>query len=707
MLRSLFTAVTGVRAHQTMLDVTGNNIANANTTGFKKDFTIFADMMYQAQKYASGAGDTRGGVNPAQVGLGVSVSAIETIHTQGSASYTGNPSDMMIQGRGFFVYRSGTQTYYSRSGATVLDANSDLVQAGTGNYLQGYEITEDPLDPTQYVRASDLSNVNIQLGKKIEPKATSEVRFQCNLDSRSNAYLPYGYPDLPFNTRAGLSKNDPSGTAKVSFGGDDFDLSFNTALTTGSTGTGYLTITFDDGVTNPAPTIVFDMIGINDDGTPVLDITSTPSNPITLGPSGTNSYNILYDDDTGLLKLQDATTNEVVFQNNLKIGMNYKSFSVTDTMADPKVTYPIIAEFNEAVVTNGSASELAQTGATLTMWWEDPAAPGSVNQMQAQVYFNPDGTFASVNPITGTFPGPFNATSLIIEPSDNGQYLEIKQAKDPTNPTNFQNVSQINIGGYHATKTTIYDSLGNQHTLEVNFKKDTKENRWRWEAFLVNDDAEIEYNVGIPNPNCGEIEFNGDGTINNVVSSDGTRHSVSDGENVYMEIDIPFSLDGTENSSSVILNFGGGLGKNAGDILNGVTQFASETTTKAVYQDGYPMGVLENYSIGQDGTITGAYSNGKNIPLYRVAIATFANEQGLEKIGDTMFRETVNSGTANIDPAQVNGKGTIISQTLEMSNVDLTEEFTHLIIAQRGFQANTRVITTSDQILEEVVNLKR
>ena len=96
-----------------------------------------------------------------------------------------------------------------------------------------------------------------------------------------------------------------------------------------------------------------------------------------------------------------------------------------------------------------------------------------------------------------------------------------------------------------------------------------------------------------------------------------------------------------------------------------------------------------------------------NIPLYRVALATFANEQGLEKVGNTMFAATVNSGNANIDGATTNGKGSIMSQYLEMSNVDLTEEFTHLIIAQRGFQANTRVVTVSDQILEEVVNLKR
>ncbi|MBQ7560439.1 MAG: flagellar hook-basal body complex protein [Synergistaceae bacterium] len=697
MLRSLFTAVTGVRAHQTMLDVTGNNIANANTTGFKKDFTIFADMMYQSQKYASGAGDTRGGVNPAQVGLGVSVSAIETIHTQGSASYTGNPSDMMIQGRGFFVYRSGTQNYYSRSGATVLDANSDLVQAGTGNYLQGYEITEDPLDPTQYVRASDLSNVNIQLGKKIDPKATSEVRFQCNLDSRSKPYLPYGFPDLPFNTNAGLSAGNTSGTAKVVIDDIECELSFQTDLTSAN-GQNYLTITITDGVT-PA-TIAFDMTGINDDGTPIL----TPqSGTVTIGTApNERDLTINYDDSTGLLMLRNSA-DENVFQNNLKMDMNYTSFSIVDTSTSPYTYTKVLAEFNEAVIPSGSQSELAETGATLTMWFPNGTSMG---QMTAQVYFNPDGTFASVNPVEGTFPENVTADNFIISASDNGQYLQIRQDKNLTDPSgSYQDLAQINIGGHHSTKTTIYDDLGNQHTLEVNFKKLT-ENRWRWEAFLVTDDATIEYNVGIPDPNCGEIEFNGDGTINNVVSSDGTRHSVSDGANVYMEIDVPFSMDGSENST-VLLNFGGGIGKNAGDVLNGVTQFASETTTKAVYQDGYPMGVLENFSIGQDGTITGAYSNGKNIPLYRVAIATFANEQGLEKIGDTMFRETANSGSANIDPAQVNGKGTIISQTLEMSNVDLTEEFTHLIIAQRGFQANTRVITTSDQILEEVVNLKR
>ena len=201
----------------------------------------------------------------------------------------------------------------------------------------------------------------------------------------------------------------------------------------------------------------------------------------------------------------------------------------------------------------------------------------------------------------------------------------------------------------------------------------------------------------MPEPRSGEIEFDGSGKISNAIA-DGSLRST---ENAEVTITVPFSLNGQPNSP-ITLNFGGG-----GDALLGVTQFASETTTKPVYQDGYTMGILKNYSVAANGTITGSYSNGVSIPLYRVALATFANEQGLEKVGNTMFQASVNSGTANIDGAGSNGKGTIMGQYVEMSNVDLTEEFTHLIIAQRGFQANTRVVTVSDQILEEVVNLKR
>ena len=685
MLRSLMTAVTGVRAHQTMLDVTGNNIANANTTGFKKDFTIFEDLMYQAQKDATRPGDGRGGINPAQVGLGTQVGAIETIFTQGAPSYTGNPSDMMIQGKGFFVYNGGGSNLYSRAGAIVQDENQDFVQSGTGYKLQGYAMERDPLNPTRFVQSNNLSTVNVPIGKKLDPRATSEVKYQCNLDSRSSAYLPYGFPDLPYNEKCGWPGN-PSGKAKIKMDGVEYDMSFKTNLASAD-GKGYLTVTVENGGTKQE--LVFDMVGI-DGGKPKLkEGTHVPNPAVFPGTNPAVAMTLAYDDATGGLKIKNPD-GATVFDYNLKAGMNYASF----TLKNGATETPVIAEFDEA------PSKLSGTPATLRMWY--PKGDGTMVPLTATVHFKPDGRFDFVEKITGTLPAGFTADNLKVAVVSNGAGLAVQQAKDLANPKEpFDTLAQINQGGYHQTKQTIFDCKGNEYTLEVNFKKLT-ENRWRWEAFLLDKDGKqvqtgptCEDGTGgssgkssaiVPTPSSGEIAFCGCGPICDPLEQ---------------EIEIPFSLKGMTNSK-IKLNFGGD-----GDKLKGVTQYASDTTTKAVYQDGYKMGVLEGYSVGSDGIITGKYTNGQRLPMYRVALATFTNEQGLEKSGDTMFQETVNSGNANVDGAGVNGKGSILSQNLEMSNVDLTEEFTHLIIAQRGFQANTRVVTVSDQILEEVVNLKR
>ena len=687
MLRSLMTAVTGVRAHQTMLDVTGNNIANANTTGFKKDFTIFEDLMYQAQKDATGPGDGMGGINPAQVGLGTKVGAIETIFSQGAASYTGNPSDMMIQGKGFFVYNGGGSNLYSRAGAIIQDKNQDFVQAGTGYKLQGYAMERDPLNPARFVQANDLSTVNVPIGKKLDPRATSEVKYQCNLDSRSSAYLPYGFPDLPYNAECGWPGNK-AGTAKVTVDGETYDLSFQTNL---ASATGYLTVTLEKG--GQKKELKFDMEGVNSDGTPKL---KKPTDAVTL-PGTTTAVTVDYDDATGALKVK-TEKGETVLQYNLKSAMSYASFT-TKKIGDKEATR-FLAEFDESVKVGTPGSDLSKSVSTLTMWYLDGTA---MKKATAEVYFNAAGAFDHIGKTAGL---PDN---LKINVGSGGSSLLIQQKTAAADDAPLETLGQINQGGYHQTKQTIFDCKGNEYTLEVNFKKLT-ENRWRWEAFLLDKDGK-QVQSGpdcedgstttatssdiIPQPNVGEIAFCGCGPICYTYTSDGTGSAEG------ADITIPFSLKGMPNQT-VKLNFGGD-----GDKLKGVTQYASETTTKAVYQDGYKMGVLEGYSVGGDGIITGKYTNGQRLPMYRVALATFTNEQGLEKAGDTMFQETVNSGNANIDAAGVNGKGSILSQNLEMSNVDLTEEFTHLIIAQRGFQANTRVVTVSDQILEEVVNLKR
>ena len=717
MLRSLMTAVTGVKAHQTMLDVTGNNIANVNTTGYKKDFTIFQDLLYQTNQGASGPGDNRGGINPSQVGLGVTVASIETIHSQGPSQYTGNKSDMMINGDGFFVLRSGASTLFSRAGAFIRDENNNLVQSGSGYRLQGYKMERDPLNPQNFVRASELSDINIPMGKKMEPRATTLVNYQCNLDSRSSSYLPIGFPDLPFNAECGTPGNK-EGVAKVKMGDVEYEMKFNTKLDSAD-GKKYFTIEISNG--GVTKELVFDMTGVRG-GKPVLRFNGiAPAAPnqtdIDL-PGGGASCTAVYDNDTGNLKIVDKSGGATLFQYNLQKDMNYNSFKVKDGTD----TYEVLAEFNEQPTTK--PSNMGTTPMDLTVWFGKPGAnpgdPMTFTRVVYEVQMNAAGQFEFDNAKIkeGTLPGglkaydgsktPPEGNFRLVPSGGDGKKTHTSSAltfqadKNMAAPTDkFDTVSQINQGGFHQTKKTIFDCQGNPHTLEVNFKK-IAENRWRWEAFLLE---------GTLNEKTGLCEDSSGNTINKLSS---IQPSPASGELVFCgcgpfckvypegaELEFPFSLDGKANQK-IKLNFDG-----HGDKMNGVTQFASETTTKAIYQDGYKMGVLKDFNIGADGTISGTFSNGQVQKLYRVALATFANQQGLEKTGETAFIPTINSGEPNIDAADSNGKGTITGATLEMSNVDLTEEFTRLIISQRGFQANTRVVTTSDQILEEVVNLKR
>ncbi|NCC97565.1 MAG: flagellar hook-basal body complex protein, partial [Synergistales bacterium] len=199
MLKSLMTGVTGVKVHQKRMDVVGNNIANVNTTGFKGSTVIFQDLLSQNLKGAMAPDQNFGGINAQQVGSGVSVGAIETVHTQGTVSQTGNRTDMAIQGDGYFITRGGNEEFYTRAGNFVLDSNSDLVMSGTGYKVQGNEVTFDEMGNPSW--GSNLSDINIPLGKKMEAKATSTVGYRCNLDARVDPFLPLGIPDgVKFST---------------------------------------------------------------------------------------------------------------------------------------------------------------------------------------------------------------------------------------------------------------------------------------------------------------------------------------------------------------------------------------------------------------------------------------------------------------------------------------------------------------------------
>jgi len=391
MLRSLFSGISGLRAHQTMLDVTGNNIANVNTTGFKASQVQFQDTLSQVLTNAGAAQNGVGGTNPAQVGLGVRVAGITTNFQQGAAQLTNRSTDMMISGDGFFVVRKGNEQMYTRAGAFDFDASGQLVTPD-GGLVQGW--------------AADAAG------------------------------------DIDVN-------------------GPLVDLRLPIATLMGA-----------------------------------------------------------------------AATTQATFEGNLP--------------ADAEVG-TVLNRDVDVYAADGTVSTLSLAFTRTAAGWD----------------------------VTGT------------------------------------------LG---AASTTV------------------------------------------------AMTFDADGTLTG---------------------------GGTLAVGGITVD------------MSTLTGFAGLTTVEASGQNGRAAGTLQSFTINADGTLLGSFSNGLKQALGRVALSTFTNPAGLEKAGGSLYRTTVNSGDPQIGAAGTGGRGELTGGALEMSNVDLSAEFTNLIIAQRGFQANSRVITTSDELLQELVNLKR
>ncbi|WP_061271132.1 flagellar hook protein FlgE [Leptospira interrogans] len=253
----------------------------------------------------------------------------------------------------------------------------------------------------------------------------------------------------------------------------------------------------------------------------------------------------------------------------------------------------------------------------------------------------------------------------------------------------------------HVTTINTFDDQGIQREFKMEFYK-VRDNTWKARLSMT-DSTQLSVDVSgtggqntqLPGNTELEFGFTPDGKL--VYVSDGVDSMNSGKLNAKVSFRIP--------GNPAIQNFDLNLGE-AG-MVNGITQFSSDFTTKAVKQDGYTMGYLESFSIDNSGTITGVFSNEVRQPLARVATAVFNNPAGLDKAGDTMFSYSMNSGEPNIGEAGVQGRGKINAGLLEMSNVDLSDQFTDMIVTQRGFQANSRTITTSDQMIQEVLGLKR
>ncbi|MEU8815835.1 flagellar hook protein FlgE [Actinoplanes sp. NPDC048796] len=425
MLRSLYSGISGLHAHQMMMDVTGNNIANVNTVGYKASSVQFQDTLSQMVGAAGSPQDGMAGTNPAQVGLGVRNAGITSNFSQGSAQTTGKAGDMMIQGDGFFITRRGQEELYTRAGSFFFDANGTLSTA-TGEPVQGWTADEKGVvNP-----AGKPDDIKMPLGQSIDPKPTDKIEMKGNLTF-----------DVP------------------------------------------------EGVTDVS----------------------------TLDP----------------------------------IEIPFKAFD----------------KFGTPVSLSAYFKRTTEAG-------EDPG--------KYEVSVGVSGNSATAKPMT-----------------ENGGVLEFTAGKlaDTAKTLSFSGLSDLN--------SNLNDEL---------------------------------------------------------------------------------TVDGAD-----------------------LTMFHGLTEARVSDSNGNAAGTLASlsYTVSDTGQIIGAFSNGQKKVLGQVALATFKNVNGLEKTGDSMYRSTVNSGLAQVGTPTSSGLGQVISGAVEMSNVDLAQEFTNLVIAQRGFQANSRVITTSDELLQELVSMKR
>ncbi len=552
---ALSAGVTGLQAHQKMLDVAGNNLANVNTTAFKSSRITFAELLSETIKKASQPTSGIGGTNPQQMGTGVGVSGISPNMLQGNLVNTGNPLDLAMEGEGYFVMSDGEQNLYTRAGAFAVDAASNLVDPATGYLVQRI----GSVGEGDGFQTAGNSNIHVPYDVAMAANATSEVIVSGNLSADAAFDAPQKQvlnSNIAYTTSGGI-------TADLTTEIDQLDQ-YTGTLTSG-------TITIS---------------GYHPDGTPYAG-------------AGT-SFSV-----DGATTLQD-----------------------------------FIDHLNNNLLTDSTASLI-----------------------NGRIRVTDDNGGYSKSDINFTYAGDGTL--------DTPAYFEILTVGG-------EEVKSINIA--------VYDTQGGRHVLSGAFVRTDTANTW--DLLLTSITGNI-YQIDMQDRRIDDIAFN---------ASDGSFFGLSGTDDA--EFVITFGHD-TANPQTMGLTMGT-VGQ-----LDGLTQFAGNSTAVARGQDGYAAGRLSTVSVDNEGTVIGAFSNGIKKDIATLQIALFQNAAALESAGGGYFIPSANSGEAVATQAMTGGAGRIHGGALEKSNADVATEFVNMIQAQNGFQANARTIRIANEILRELTNLIR
>jgi len=645
MMASLFAGVSGLKNHQVKMNVIGNNIANINTIGYKTSRVNFQEALVQTFKGAGRPSTVSGGTNPIQLGLGMQVASIDNLFLQGGLETTGQITDLAIQGSGFFILGdTNDNKFYTRAGAFGFDANSNMVDPATGLFVMGKMADSSGTIPSQAV----LEAIRLPFGQQDPARATEMITLSNNIDAgaTTSEATPVQLGDSGVSTVSGIADDGVGGTHSITITGSQ---ALNSSYTGAVGGLGLTTTLASLGVTD------FSTFALTIDGGTTLTV---PLNNTATVEDLINGINQVQ----GLSATLTAGGEIEIVRDKAGSTADY-GFQSSTSVANDIVN----SVFGVAV-----GSTFASVG-------------GAAATFVATDTFMPDqGTGIAAGPVVTTLDLVYNNTTGLVTGLDGlGDGGVTIYAAGGLNATTAGNELVINTAATtHSTSINVFDSQGGKHTVMVEFFKSISTNRWEWSVSTTGDEA-------ITGGATGYVSFNPDGSLGTFEYNGGAIALVMDPQN------------GSETMNIDI--FAGTTGE-----FDGLTSFNSGGHTAAIIgQDGYGMGILEKISIDQAGNISGIFSNGVNRILAQIALADFSNQAGLRKAGRSMYQPTANSGEAIEGIAGTTISGQITSGALEASSVDIAQEFTSMITAQRGFQANARIITTSDSMLDELVNIKR
>lgn len=773
MMRSLYSGVSGLKTHQTKMDVIGNNISNVNTVAFKASSVTFSSIMYQTLSSASGANAAAGtgGVNAKQIGLGVTTGSTSiNITGAGASETTGLPFDLKITDKStssFFIVNNGSENVFTKAGSFYVDGAGNLAMKSTGYTVMGWGVDA----ATQTIRKDTVAPLKVMSpeNQTSEPEATTRARCTGVVDNKNTQVtsptgtvmnlLVYDNLGYPYTARFSIQAQDVKGGKYAVNLTDIIDEKGNSILTS-----------------NISLKALFGPAAGNGQGT-CTDVTenykfatgkSKTDIQRAIQTSATNKANAAttpgpatytYYFDAADLNAQLGLTGELALPDGYRIRYTSEKLVYADVLkelqeADGSTAdkYVFVEDASGTVVGRGKASLIpkgtdgtpgANTGDVVESGvnWsfekgkmetsgfvpETPQVilPYTLTQTQTLEDYTSLGTVVtSDDGITGykfnvndikdalnlDVPGDYPEDGVIYywPTFVANQEISITDASAPGGSRVFKSMvaSEDGTARPYPKKYAGPEELLRDYSYTTITGQDLASATKDTGAIFTEElpsDMELRYNIfggnytiNTPSTDGFTLQFD---TVEGTLSSVGGGNNLS--QTLNMSVLTAAGYDAFQDVTidfSALLNFNNG-GTNTAAMSGGDADAAGK---------GKKLGAMTGLSVDQTGKIFASYSNGNTVLLGQIAVAQFANASGLEATGDNCYRTTLNSGEFDGIGVEIDADGSsITSGELEMSNVDLAAEFTSMITTQRGFQANSRIITTSDSMLEELINLKR